>query len=69
MIVPFVVTFIGDFFSTTVAVEVDTDEPDISGYSAGQLEEVAQTLAQNIMKYHYGWNVARASTDIEVRVG
>lgn len=69
MILPFVVTFTGDFFSTTVCVELDTDEPDISECTADELEDVARTLAQNILGFHYGWSVADVSTSIEVLAG
>lgn len=69
MILPYSVTFVGDFFSTTVSVEVDTEEPDIMGFMGEQLEDVALDLAKNMMEYHYGWNVAEVAITIEVVAG
>jgi ABC-type uncharacterized transport system substrate-binding protein len=69
MIVPYNVTFVGDFFSTTVTVELDTDEPDLIGASAEELEDTASDLANNILEFHYGWNVGERSTSIEVVAG
>ena len=69
MILPYSVTFIGDFFSTTVPVELDTEEPDIMGFTGEQLEDVALDLAKNMMEYHYGWNVAEVANIIEVVAG
>lgn len=69
MILPYSVTFIGDFFSTTVTVELDTEEPDIMGFTGEQLEDVALDLAKNMMEYHYGWNVAEVANIIEVVAG
>lgn len=69
MILPYSVTFVGDFFSTTVSVEVDTEEPDIIGFTGEQLEDVALDLAKNMMEYHYGWSVADVSNDITVVAG
>lgn len=52
----YVVVFVGDYFSMTVHVQrVEGDE------------DVAIDLANNIIKAHYGWDVASVSTiDIEV---
>lgn len=69
MILPFVVTFEGDFFSTTVPIELDTDESDIENATAEELDETAIALATNILKFHYGWNVAEMSTTTEVVAG
>lgn len=51
----YVVQFVGDYFSMTVHVQgVEGDE------------DVAIDLASNIIKMHYGWDVAAVSTiDIE----
>jgi hypothetical protein len=47
----YVVQFVGDYFSMTVHVQgVEGDE------------EVAIDLANNIIKMHYGWDVAAVST-------
>ena len=69
MILPYSVTFVGDFFSTTVSVEVDTEEPDIMGFTGEQLEDVAIDLAKNMMEYHYGWKIADASNEVAVVAG
>jgi len=69
MIIPYNVTFLGDFFSTTVTVELDNEEPDLIGVSAEELEDTATQLANNILEFHYGWNVGEMSTSIEVVAG
>ena len=69
MIIPYNVTFVGDFFSTTVSVEVDTEEPDIMGFTGEQLEDVALDLAKKMMEYHYGWKIADVSDEVTVVAG
>jgi len=69
VIIPYNVTFVGDFFSTTVSVEVDTEEPDIMGFTGEQLEDVALDLAKNMMEYHYGWKIADVSDEVTVVAG
>lgn len=69
MIRPYNVTFVGDFFYTTVSVELDTEEPDIADSSEDELEDVAIDLAKNMMEYHYGWKVADVSDEIAVVAG
>lgn len=52
----YAVQFIGDYFSMTVHVQMVEGD-----------EDVAIDLANNIIKMHYGWDVAAVSTiDIEV---
>lgn len=69
MILPYNVTFVGDFFSTTVSVELDTEEPNIAELSEDELDDVARHLATNILEYHYGWKVADVSDEIAVVAG
>ena len=48
----YTVMFAGDYFSMTVNIEATN-------------EDSAETLAGELLKEHYGWDVAEVSNDIE----
>lgn len=60
---PYNVRFIGDYFSLTVSVQVDEDDPQTRHPS----EDDIIHLANNILLMYYGWDAKEVSTiDIEV---
>jgi hypothetical protein len=66
---PYTVTFIADHFTMNVGVELDLLESDIAGAGGDELEEVATSLARNMMEYHYGIDISKLCDSTEVCEG
>ena len=67
---PYVVTFVGEYFSMATTVELDMSEADMSSKSREELLEVAEDLAVNILNHHYGWDMRDVATvEIDVQEG
>lgn len=72
MILPYIVTFVGDHFTTTTVVEISDDDYATDGQEIDEdfRESVAIDLATNLLRDYYGWDMNSLSTiDIEARRG
>lgn len=66
MIANRVVQYVGDYFDMRVPIEVDTEELETE-ITDEIIDETAQALATNMMRYHYGIDIESfATVDIEV---
>lgn len=56
------VTFVGDYFTLTTRVDLDTSEPDLEDKTDDELLEVAEQFAYDLLRYQYGWDMNQLAT-------